>query len=212
MMRELNIRNTAYSLGNNLESESPSWNQIYRLLLKLAEAVRKSGFEPDVIVGVSRGGWIPARIMSDLLETPKLANVTAEFYVGVAETKREPTITQPVSLPVKGAKVLVVDDVTDTGESLKLVNSHLKNQGASEIKIATIYYKPWSVIVPHCYEKETRCWIVFPWEQKETVRKTVEKFRGEGRTMEDAKEKLISSGLNRELVERFIKEIVREEL
>lgn len=212
MMRELNIRNTAYSLGNNLDSESPSWNQIYRLLLKLAEAVRKSGFEPDVIVGVSRGGWIPARIMSDLLETPKLANVTAEFYVGVAETKREPTITQPVSLPVKGAKVLVVDDVTDTGESLKLVNSHLKNQGASEIKIATIYYKPWSVIVPHCYEKETRCWIVFPWEQKETVRKTVEKFRGEGRTVEDAKEKLISSGLNRELVERFIKEIVREEL
>jgi hypoxanthine phosphoribosyltransferase len=211
-MRELNKTNTAYSLGNNLESEIPSWNQIYRLLLKLAEAVRKSGFEPDVIVGVSRGGWIPARIMSDLLETPKLANVTAEFYVGVTETKREPTITQPVSVSVKDKKVLVVDDVADTGESLKLVNSHLKNQGASEIKIATIYYKPWSVIVPHCYEKETRCWIVFPWEQKETVRKTVEKFRGEGRTVEDAKEKLISSGLNRELVERFIKEIVREEL
>jgi len=211
-MRELNKTNTASSVGNNLEFKIPSWNQIYRLHLKLAEAVRKSGFEPDVIVGVSRGGWIPARIMSDLLETPKLANVTAEFYVGVAETKREPTITQPVSLPVKGAKVLVVDDVADTGESLKLVNSHLKNQGASEIKIATIYYKPWSVIVPHCYEKETRCWIVFPWEQKETVRKTVEKFRGEGRTVEDAKEKLISSGLNRELVERFIKEIFREEL
>jgi hypoxanthine phosphoribosyltransferase len=210
-MRELNKRNTAYSLGNNLEFKIPAWNQIYRLLIKLAEDVRKSGFEPDVIVGVSRGGWIPARIMSDLLETPKLANVTAEFYVGVAETKREPTITQPVSVSVKDKKVLVVDDVADTGESLKLVNSHLKNQGASEIKIATIYYKPWSVIVPHYYEKETRCWIVFPWEQKETVRKTVEKFRDKGRTVEDAKEKLISSGLNRELVERFIKEILREE-
>jgi len=72
-MRELNKRNTASSVGNNLEFKIPSWNQIYRLLLKLAEAVRKSGFEPDVIVGVSRGGWIPARIMSDLLETPKLA-------------------------------------------------------------------------------------------------------------------------------------------
>jgi hypoxanthine phosphoribosyltransferase len=210
-MRELNKTNTAYSLGNKLEFKIPSWNQIYRLLLKLAEAVRKSGFEPEVIVGVSRGGWIPARIMSDLLETPKLANVTAEFYVGVAETKREPTITQPVSVSVKDKKVLVVDDVADTGESLKLVNSHLKNQGASEIKIATIYYKPWSVIVPHYYEKETRCWIVFPWEQKETVRKTVEKFRDKGRTVEDAKEKLISSGLNRELVERFIKEVAEEE-
>jgi hypoxanthine phosphoribosyltransferase len=210
-MRELNKTNTAYSLGNNLEFKIPSWNQIYRLLIKLAEAIRKSGFEPDLIVGVSRGGWIPSRIMSDLLETPKLANVTAEFYVGVAKTKHEPTITQPVSVSVKDKKVLVVDDVADTGESLKLVNLHLKNQGASEIKIATIYYKPWSVIVPHYYEKETRCWIVFPWEQKETVRKTVEKFRGKGRTVEDAKEKLISSGLNRELVERFIKEIFREE-
>ena len=210
-MKEMKPRNTASRVENNLEFEIPSWDKIYGLLLKLSEAVRKSGFEPDVIVGVSRGGWIPARIMSDLLETPKLANVTAEFYVGVAETKHEPTITQPISVSVKDKKVLVVDDVADTGESLKLVNSHLKNQGASEIKIATIYYKPWSIIVPHYYEKETRYWIVFPWEQKETVRKTVEKFRGERRTVEDAKEKLISSGLNRELVERFTKEVFREE-
>jgi uncharacterized protein len=170
-MKELNKRNTASSVKNKLEFKIPSWNQIYSSLLKLAEAVRKSGFEPDVIVGVSRGGWIPARIMSDLLETPKLANVTTEFYVGVAETKREPNITQPVSVSVKDKKVLVVDDVADTGESLKLVNLHLKNQGASEIKIASIYYKPWSITVPHYYEKETSCWIVFPWEQKETVKK-----------------------------------------
>jgi len=210
-MRELNKTNTAYSLGNNLEFEIPSWNQIYRLLLKLAEAVRKSGFEPDVIVGVSRGGWIPARIMSDLLENPKLANVTVEFYVGLAETKNEPIITQPVSVSVKDKRVLVVDDLADTGESLKLVNSHLKKHDASEAKIATIYYKPWSIIVPHYYEKETRRWIVFPWERKEVVRKIVEKFRGEERTVEYTKEKLISSGLDRELVERFIKEIVEEE-
>lgn len=210
-MKELITRNTASNVKNNIEFKIPSWDQIYSLLLKLAEAVRNSMFEPDVIVGVSRGGWIPARVMSDLLETPKLANVTAEFYVGVAETKGEPRITQPVSLPVKDKKVLVVDDVADTGESLKLVNSHLKNHGASEIKIATIYCKPWSVIVPHYYIKETRCWIIFPWELKETVRKTVENFRGKRRSVEDAKEKLISSGLNRELMERFIKEIFREE-
>ncbi len=210
-MRDLNTRNHVPSLGNKLEFEIPSWDQIYGLLLKLTEAVRKSGFEPDLIVGVSRGGWIPARIMSDLLENPKLANVTADFYVGLAETKNEPIITQPVSVSVKDKRVLVVDDLADTGESLKLVNSHLKKHGASEVKIATIYYKPWSIIVPHYYEKETRCWIVFPWERKEVVRKIVEKFRGEERTVEDTKEKLISSGLDRELVERFIKEIVEEE-
>ena len=211
MMRDLNTRNHVPSLGNKLEFEIPSWDQIYGLLLKLAQAVRKSGFEPDLIVGVSRGGWIPARIMSDLLENPKLANVTVEFYVGIAETKNEPIITQPVSVSVKDKRVLVVDDLADTGESLRLVNSHLKKHGTSEVKIATIYYKPWSIIVPHYYEKETHRWIVFPWEQKEVVRKIVEKFRCEERTVEDTKEKLISSGIDRELVERFIKEIVEEE-
>ena len=202
-MRELNKRNTASGLGNNLEFEIPSWNQIHSLQLKLAEAVRKSGFEPDVIVGVSRGGWIPARIMSDLLENPRLANVATEYYVGVAETKQKPSLTQPVSLPVKDMKVLVVDDVADTGESLKRVNAHLKEQGASEIRIATIYYKPWSVIVPCYYEKETSKWIIFPWERKEAIKVVAEKFRTQGRTTEEAKEKLISSGLNKELVERL---------
>jgi hypoxanthine phosphoribosyltransferase len=200
-------------LGKNLpEFEIPSWSQIYTLLLNLTEKIQKSGFEPDVIVGVSRGGWLPARIMSDLLENPNLANVTTEFYNGVAETKRECVITQPVSVPIKDRKILVVDDVADTGESLQLVDSHLQKEGASEVKIATIYYKPWSNIVPDYYGKETHCWVVFPWERKETVRKTVEKFRSEARTLEEAKEKLISSGLDRELVERFTKEILGDNL
>jgi hypoxanthine phosphoribosyltransferase len=207
-MNDLNRGNQA---ENSLEFEIPSWNQIYGLLLNLAETVRKSGFEADVIVGVSRGGWIPARIMSDLLGNINLANLTAEFYVGVAETRKEPSITQPVSVSVDAKKVLVVDDLADTGKSLKLVKAHLKNQGASEVRIATIYYKPWSITVPDYYEKETRRWIVFPWEQKETVRKIVEKFIGAGRTLEGTKEKLISSGLNREHVELFIKEITGEE-
>ena len=209
-MKDSNPRTPVPRFVDKLEFESPSWNQTYSLILKLSEAIRKSGFEPDVIVGISRGGWIPARILSDLLENPNIANVAAEFYVDIAKTKQKPSIMQSVSVPVNDKRVLVVDDLADTGESLKLVTEHLENQGASEVRIAAIYYKPWSIITPHYYEKETRCWIVFPWDFKETVRKTVEKFIGEGRTMEDAKEKLISSGLDRELAEQFIKEIVGE--
>jgi len=141
-------------LASELEFAIPSWHQIYELLLNLASTVRKTGFEPEIIVGVSRGGWPPARVMSDLLENPKLANVAAEFYIGVAETNGKPVITQPVSVSVKGKKVLVVDDVADTGESLRLVRSHLEEQGATEVKTATIYYKPWSVIIPDYYEKK----------------------------------------------------------
>ena len=150
--------------------------------------------------------------MSDLLENPKLANVAAEFYVGVAETKGKPVITQPVSVSVKSKKLLVVDDVADTGESLRLVRSHLEEQGATEVKIATIYYKPWSVIIPDYYEKETSSWIIFPWERKETVRKIVEKYKRQGKSIDTAKEKLVSSGLERKLVERFIQEIFGERI
>ena len=193
--------------SSELEFEIPSWNQIYGFLLDLANKVRKDGFKPDVIVGVSRGGWPPARVMSDLLENPKLANVTAEFYVGIAETKGKPFITQPVSVSVVDKKVLVVDDVADTGESLRLVRAHLEERGATEVKIVTIYYKPWSIVIPDYYEKETSLWIVFPWERKETVRKVVKKYEREGKTVDEAKEKLVSSGLDRKLVEQFIQEI-----
>ena len=197
-------------MASELEFEIPSWDQIYELLLNLASRVRKDGFKPDIIAGVSRGGWLPARVMSDLLEYPRLANVAAEFYVGVAETKSKPVITQKVSVSVKGKKVLVVDDVADTGESLRLVRSHLEEQGTTEVKTATIYYKPWSVIIPDYYEKETSSWIIFPWERKETVRKTVEKYKRQGKSTDEAKEKLVSSGLDRKLVERFVQEIFGE--
>jgi hypoxanthine phosphoribosyltransferase len=209
-MKKLNKRTSVHVLWSTLEFEIPSWDLIYRSLLNLAEAVRESGFEPDIIVGISRGGWLPARIMSDLLEKPKLASLAAEFYVGVAETRGKPAITQTVSVSVKDKKVLVVDDVADTGESLKLVNTYLKKQGVSGIRVVTIYYKSWSKLVPDYYQKKTRCWVVFPWERKETVRKTLEKFRKEGRTVDDAKEKLISSGLDRKLVERFTEEVLEE--
>lgn len=190
--------------------EVPSWEQIYGMLLSLAEKIKVNGFKPDVIVGVCRGGWPPARVISDLLENAELANVKAEFYLGVGETKGEPVITQPVSTSVRGKNVLVVDEVADTGKSLRLVKEHLMERGASQVKIATIYYKPWSIIIPDYYEKETSLWIVFPWEIKETVRKLVEKCRREGKAFSEEKRKLVEAGLDAELIERFLREITGE--
>jgi hypoxanthine phosphoribosyltransferase len=185
----------------------PSWEQIYEFLLDLSEKIRDDGFVPDVIVGVSRGGWIPARILSDLLENPEIANVRAEFYVGVAETKHEPVITQSVSVDVRDKSVLVVDDVSDTGSSLRLVKTHLVDQAAKAVKIATLYFKPWSITVPDYYERTTRDWIIFPWERKEALRKVAEKFHRNGRSAGEAGETLVRYGFERELAARFIREI-----
>lgn len=193
------------------EFVAPSWDYVYSLLLELADKIRRAGFKPDVIVGISRGGWFPARILSDLLENPELASVRAEFYLKVAQARDEPVITQPVSAPVEGRRVLLVDDVADTGKSLRLVRSHLRERGASEVRVATIYYKPWSILVPDWYARETRAWIIFPWERKEAVRNLLEDFRRKGRSVEDVVETLVRSGMDRRLVERFIQEITAEE-
>ena len=195
----------------SLEFEIPTWDKIYEFLLSLAEKIREDDFKPDVIVGVSRGGWPPARVMSDLLENPEIANVKAEFYLGVGQTKGEPLITQPVSVSVRDKEVLLMDDVADTGKSLRLVRAHLKEKGATEVKIATVYYKPWSVVIPDYYEKETRSWIIFPWERKETLRNIIKRYKKEEKSVEEAKDKLVSSGLDSKLVKRFVREILEGE-
>jgi hypoxanthine phosphoribosyltransferase len=192
------------------EFEVPSWNQIYDMLLNLASKIRKDRFRPDVIVGVSRGGWPPARVLSDFLGNPNLANVKAEFYLGVAETKDEPTLTQPVSVDVAGKKALLVDEVADTGKSLRLVKQHIVERGAEELKVATVYFKPWSIVKPDYYEKETRRWIVFPWEIKETIRKIVNKCTKQNTPIEEQTAKLAKAGIPSELISRFLEEIPEE--
>ena len=191
------------------EFEVPTLNQTYAMLLSQAEKILQSGFKPDIAVGITKGGWIPARVLSDLLEIPELASLGVEFYLGVAETRDEPVLTQRVSAVVSGKKVLLVDDVADTGKSLQLAKEHVLQQGAAEVRIATLYYKPLSVTKPDYYEKETRRWVVFPWETKETIRKIVEKYRHK-HVINVETAKLVKAGLPKQLAERLLKEVSEE--
>lgn len=188
------------------EFEVPNWSQIYAMLLSQAGKIRRSGFIPDVIVGVTRGGWVPARVLSDLLGIHALATIRAEFYLGVAETQNAPVVTQGVSADVTEKKVLLVDDVADTGKSLRLAVEHLKQHGASEIRVASVYLKPLSVVTPDYWEKETRGWVVFPWDAKETIMEILEKH-GDENTINVEAAKLVKAGLPKQLVEESLKEI-----
>jgi hypoxanthine phosphoribosyltransferase len=185
------------------EFEVPTWNQIYAMLGRQAEKIRCSGFKPDVIVGVTRGGWVPARVLSDLLGICDLATVGVEFYIGVAETRSEPVLKQNVSADMMGKKALLVDDVADTGKSLHLAKAHLQQQGVAEVRVATVYRKPLSALTPDFYEKETRLWVVFPWDAKENIKKILVKRGGEVNL--DAA-KLVKAGLPKQLVEELLKE------
>lgn len=146
----------------------PSWAKIERMCKELAQKV--APFKPDWLIGISRGGLVPVRLLSDYLDNHNVSIMRIEFYKSIGETKDFPTITQPLQVDVKGKRVLIVDDVADTGRSLAVAKEHIKRAGASEVKIAVLHYKPNSILKPDFYIATTKAWIIYPWEKNETKR------------------------------------------
>lgn len=197
-------------MASELRFEIPSWNQICDMLVELADKIQAEGFKPEIIVGISRGGWLPARVLSDFLEMPYITSVSAEFYVGIYETNHEPRLTQPIPVSVFDKKILLVDDVTDTGKSTALIRDYLYREGAKEIKILALYCKPWSTVKPDFHNKETSDWIVFPWEIKETLRKLRKMTKEDDQAFNNAISRLVKAGVNNGLVERLLKNLQKD--
>jgi len=184
---------------------APSWDEIYDMLLDQAIRIKESGFQPDLIVGVSRGGWIPGRILSDLLGNPHTANVKIEFYVGIGQTARKPIVTQPISEDISKKRILVVDDVADTGESLLVALDHVHERHAGEIKTVTVYHKPHSKFKPDFYAVSTPNWIIFPWERVETTQLLIEEAKSQGQTQDSVKATLGRCGMGPKTVTALLK-------
>lgn len=176
------------------------------MLLSQSQRIRRSGFNPEIIVGVSRGGWIPARVLSDLLQNPNLANMKVESYSGIGEAKESPMLTQCLSVDVKGKKVLVVDEISDSGKSLKRVTAHVAEQRASEVKTATLYCKPWTTPKPDYCRKKTCCWIVFPWEINESVKLICQSYNSNPAGLKAELTRLSEAGVSKQLISLFAKD------
>ncbi|MFX0097820.1 MAG: phosphoribosyltransferase [Candidatus Hodarchaeota archaeon] len=193
-----------------VEYLSPNWNQIYTMLLELSERIQKSSFKPDIILGIARGGWVVGRIMSDLLSNKQTANLKIEFYTDIAKTAETPRITQPVSTDVKDKRVLVCDDVSDTGKSLAVAVEYLKEKATKEIKVACLHKKSWSIFTPDFYIADTDDWIIYPWEVKETLDKIVQRMKEEGKSNQEIIEELNKTGIDPPILSYFIEILVLE--
>jgi len=147
------------------------------------------------------------RIMSDELDNPNIATVKIEFYVGISKTMQEPMITQRPSEPVKGKNVLIVDDVADTGKSLKKLREFLVKEGTKSVKIATIFYKPWSEVKPDFWIRTTRRWIIFPYEGRETSLLLLDRWKD--KTPHELRRMLIDVGIDPYIVDRVMSSINR---
>lgn len=183
---------------------SPSWDEVYEMLIGIALNIKKSGFRPDYIVGVSRGGWAPGRILSDLLENTHTVNIKIEFYVGIGKTARKPIVTQPLTEDINKKNVLVVDDVSDTGESLKVAMEHMVEKGARAAMTATVYYKPHSIFKPDFFAESTSAWIIFPWERLEATKLLIEEAQTQGRNLDSVRETLKQCGIQDGTIEALL--------
>jgi hypothetical protein len=180
-----------------------SWEDVERLSEVLAQKIIESRYEPDVIVAVSRGGFDPARILCDRLGVRRLASVQVEFYSGVKDTAEKPRIIYPLNANVKGQRVLVVDDVSDTGDSLMLVKEHVLAVNPSDLKVATLHIKPWTSFRPDYHASETEAWIVYPWEPIESMTSIAAKLGKNGYSEHEIKEKLLELGFNSSTLKRL---------
>jgi len=146
---------------------------------RIAEKIVESKYEPELIVAILRGGVVLARLLSDLLNIREI-KVMRVIHYDALESKKVAEIVEPINCRLDGMKVLLVDDVADTGESLIVARDHLLERGASEVKIATMHYKPWSKLKPDYYSEETEAWVVYFWEYAETVKYFLRKFQDKG--------------------------------
>ena len=136
----------------------------------LAQMIVDSDFTPDIIIAVARGGLLPAGALSYAMGVKLSDAVNVEFYTDVHETLPDPVLLAPMldTESISGRKVLVVDDVVDSGRTLALVLELLSGHGA-QCRSAVVYEKPQSEVKPDYAWKTTDEWIVFPWSDQDPV-------------------------------------------
>lgn len=147
-----------------------TWDLYGTASRELAQQVADSGFRPTIVLGIARGGLIPAGSLAYALDCKNLFTMSVEFYTGVDTRLDVPTMLPPFldANDLSGADVLVVDDVADTGKTLELVNDFCAGH-VRTVRTAVIYAKPRSVIVPDFAWRETDRWINFPWSTEPPV-------------------------------------------
>jgi uncharacterized protein len=150
--------------------EVMTWDLFGSASRELAVQVAESGFQPDILLGIARGGLIPAGALAYALDCKNLFTISVEFYTGVDQRLDVPVVLPPFldAHDLDDARVLIVDDVADTGKTLELVH-HFCAGHVAEARTAVLYQKPRSIIQSSFAWRHTDRWINFPWSSDPPV-------------------------------------------
>ncbi|MDO5736791.1 MAG: phosphoribosyltransferase [Propionibacteriaceae bacterium] len=146
------------------EREVLTWAELGEVTDHLARQIADSGFRPDVVVAIARGGLVLAGSITYALDVKLVDAINVEFYLDVNETRPDPILLAPMldSESIADQKILLVDDVADSGRTLALVLKLLRGFGA-DVRSAVLYTKPRSIVTPDFSWRHTDAWITFPW-------------------------------------------------
>jgi hypothetical protein len=163
------------------EREVLDWPTFGRGARELAQTIADDGFQPELILGIARGGLFLAGSLGYALDVKNIFLVNVEYYTGVEERLELPVMLPPYLDPgdLENARVLIADDVADTGHTLALVKDFCADRVA-EVRAAVLYEKPRSIVACEYVWRRTERWINFPWSteppvvRREGTRLTVE--------------------------------------
>ncbi len=148
-----------------------SWDEAFQLSQRLAHSIKSSRFKPDLVIAIGRGGYVPARIVCDYLLHSLLASIKIEHWDKAACKRPEAAVRFPLPVDIRDQRVLIVDDITDTGDTLKAALDYVSGLGAAEIRTAVMQHKSCSSVVPDYYADviEDWIWIIYPWAAHEDL-------------------------------------------
>ena len=152
------------------ERERLSWDQFGEASRELARSILADGFAPEVVVAIARGGLLPAGAIAYALGVKNCGALNVEFYTGIGTVLDAPEVLPP-ALDIAylgGRRVLLVDDVADSGRTLALAVALLRDRGA-DVRSVTVYTKPGSIATPDYSWRQTDLWIDFPWSWQGAV-------------------------------------------
>lgn len=152
------------------ERETLTWDGFGVATRDVARAIVADGFVPEVVVAIARGGLLPGGAIAYALGVKSCGALNVEFYTGVGTVLDAPELLPPdLDLAyLEGRRVLLVDDVADSGRTLRLAVDLLAERGA-DVRSATIYTKPTTIVEPDYSWKRTALWIDFPWSFRGSV-------------------------------------------
>lgn len=131
----------------------------------LARQILASPFQPDIIVAIARGGFMPARFLCDFLHVHKLLSLQVEHYTAGARKKRDAAVTTPLTGRIRGVRVLLVDDVNDSGDTLETARSHVAGFDPAAVRIAVLHEKSTTHCPADFHAEHVRDWrwVLYPW-------------------------------------------------